>query len=290
MKLLCTKFKMSSSFHPQTDGQSERANEIAETTLRLYTEYEATEWDLQLPTVEFTMNNSTNSSTRYTPFFLFKGYHPDSLADLLCDAEKTRVESLDDWTQRLLVNTRQAQESVQRAQERMKKQYDKHHKEEQFAIGDKVLLSTGKGKLMKLSVPGQTENRKFRPKYIGPYRVAEKHTEVAYRLEYPGHLCLHPVFHSYRLRQCKTTELLTRPAATGKKALNKQGDVFKVEQLLRTRTVKRGRKNTRQYLVKWTGYPLEDATWDPDANLQCDKLKRQFWAENRRKHTVENSH
>ena len=100
MQLLGTKLRMSSAFHPQTDGQTEKANDVAETTLRLYTEYDATDWDLQLPMVEFTMNNTVQASTGFTPFYLHQGYHPDALADLLYERE-TREESISDWVTRL---------------------------------------------------------------------------------------------------------------------------------------------------------------------------------------------
>ena len=143
---------------------------------------------------------------------------------------------------------------------------------------------------MKLSVPGQTENRKFRPKYIGPYRVSEKLSGVAYRLELPRHLRLHPVFHVDRLRRWKASERIIRPAKTGGKPVNRQGDIFKVEKLLQARTIKRGKRNIQEYLVKWAGYPLEDATWEPDSNLQCDELKRQFRAKDRGKNSVDRKH
>ncbi len=120
MRLLGTRLRMSSAFHPQTDGQTERANDVAETTLRLYTEYDATDWDLQLPTVEFTMNNTVHASTGYTPFYLYQGYHPDALADLLSEAGEGKVESVNDWTKRLVKDIEKAESSVRTAQERMK--------------------------------------------------------------------------------------------------------------------------------------------------------------------------
>ena len=96
-----------------------------------------------------------------------------------------------------------ARQAVQMAQERMKQQYDKHRQDEQFVPGDKVLLSMGKGKQLKLNVPGQTDSRKSRMKYIGPYKVEEQVSKVAYRLALPKHMKVHPVFHVDRLRPWK---------------------------------------------------------------------------------------
>ena len=83
MKLLGTKLRMSSAFHPQTDGQTERANDIVETTLRIYAAHQPTSWDEHLPIVEFTSNNTKSTATGFTPFYLTYGYHPDTPIDLL---------------------------------------------------------------------------------------------------------------------------------------------------------------------------------------------------------------
>ncbi|GJP64571.1 hypothetical protein CLOP_g21549 [Closterium sp. NIES-67] len=76
MSLLGTKLAMSSAYHPQTDGQTERLNQIVEQLLRAASKDEISKWDLHLPTLEFACNNATHAATRQTPFFLFYGRHP----------------------------------------------------------------------------------------------------------------------------------------------------------------------------------------------------------------------
>ena len=73
-----TTLAMSSGFHPQTDGQTERANRSIEEMLRAYVGRGQTDWDERLGMVEFAYNNSVHSSTGFTPFYLCYGRHPVS--------------------------------------------------------------------------------------------------------------------------------------------------------------------------------------------------------------------
>ena len=75
-KMLRTNRAMSTAFHPQTDGQTERMNRTVEQILRIYADYHQTNWEENLPYVEFAINNTENSSTGETPFYLNKGLHP----------------------------------------------------------------------------------------------------------------------------------------------------------------------------------------------------------------------
>src|SRR5207302_5728796 len=63
-----TKLAMSTAFYPQTDGQTERTNQVLEQVLRNYTTYEQDNWDELLPFAEFAYNNSANTSTGFSPF------------------------------------------------------------------------------------------------------------------------------------------------------------------------------------------------------------------------------
>jgi len=70
------KQRMSTAFYPQTDGQTERLNQVLETYLRTFCNYEMSNWKKLLTIAEFAWNNSKHSSTNKTPFFLNLGYHP----------------------------------------------------------------------------------------------------------------------------------------------------------------------------------------------------------------------
>ena len=83
MRLVGTKLQFSTAYHPQTDGQSEKMNDMVEQILRTYTIFTPEDWDQRLSAVEYAINNSVNASTGYTPFFLNYGYNPYSLLDII---------------------------------------------------------------------------------------------------------------------------------------------------------------------------------------------------------------
>jgi len=73
---------LSTAFHPQTDGQMERANASLEQYLRTYCNYQQEDWERLLPIAEFCYNNTQTGTTKITPFFTNYGYHPRFLPDL----------------------------------------------------------------------------------------------------------------------------------------------------------------------------------------------------------------
>ena len=78
--LLCyflgIKRRLSTAFHPQTDGQTERQNSTMESYLQTFVNFEQSGWAKLLPMAEFAYNNANNASTSHTPFKLNCGYHP----------------------------------------------------------------------------------------------------------------------------------------------------------------------------------------------------------------------
>ncbi|GJP58414.1 hypothetical protein CLOP_g23899 [Closterium sp. NIES-67] len=76
MSMLETKLAMSSAYHPQTDGQTERLNRIVEQLLQAACKDEISKWNLHLPVMEFAYNNATHVTTGQTPFFLYYGHNP----------------------------------------------------------------------------------------------------------------------------------------------------------------------------------------------------------------------
>jgi hypothetical protein len=93
---LGTSIKASSSFHPETDGQTEIMNKTLETMLRHYINFRMTDWDSFLPILEFAYNSTPQSSTGYSPFFLLYGQQPrDPLSASMPISSNNR--SVDDW-------------------------------------------------------------------------------------------------------------------------------------------------------------------------------------------------
>jgi len=82
MEALGISRNLSTAFHPQTDGQTERANATLEQYLRAYCNYQQDNWEKLLPIAEFCYNNTQTGTTRITPFFANYGYYPRFLLDL----------------------------------------------------------------------------------------------------------------------------------------------------------------------------------------------------------------
>lgn len=180
--------RMSMAFHPQTDGATKRTNQTVEDLLRAHCSVHQRDWEKYLPMVEFAFNNAQNASTGETPFFLNYGFHPETLLSAaLPRAEQTPA------AQAYLHARFEAQEHARRmvhvAQNRQRQQYDKRHRALEFAVGDFVMLST-----KHLDLPAH-RCRKLSDRQIGPYKVVQQIGLVAYRLELPPHLRIHPVFH-----------------------------------------------------------------------------------------------
>jgi hypothetical protein len=75
-KILKVEIKLSTTYHPQIDGQTERVNQVLEQYLRCTINYHQDDWIDLLPLAKFAYNNTIQASTQQTPFFANSGYHP----------------------------------------------------------------------------------------------------------------------------------------------------------------------------------------------------------------------
>ena len=110
-KTMGTTLAMSSGFHPQMDGQTERANRSIEEMLRAYVGKRQTDWDERLGMVEFAYNNAIHSSTGFTPFFLCYGRHLVSPINMLIQVETKNVAA-DLFLRQLVEDVDQAKQNL----------------------------------------------------------------------------------------------------------------------------------------------------------------------------------
>lgn len=137
-KMADTTLNLSSSYHPQTDGQTERLNQCLETYLRCTVNAQPKQWAKWLPFAEYWYNTSVHSALGRFPFEVLFGTQPRHFG--LTTVKDTGNQELDAWVkerQTMLPVIRLHQE---RAQRRMKQQADKHRSEREFAVGDSVYL------------------------------------------------------------------------------------------------------------------------------------------------------
>jgi hypothetical protein len=137
-KLADVTLHMTSAYHPQSDGQTERLNRTMETFLRCFVNACPTKWLQWLPLAEFWYNTSSHSAIGRTPFSALYGYEAKHFG--IFAVHSVAVPELDDQLQDRQVITELIKQHLVRAKARMKKQADQHRSERQFEVGQKVFL------------------------------------------------------------------------------------------------------------------------------------------------------
>jgi hypothetical protein len=192
-----TKLNFSSAYHPQTNGQTERVNQILEDMLRACALKDKQSWDKCLRYAEFSYNNNYQKSLKMSPFELL--YGPKCRTTLFFNEPGENqvfgAEILREAQRQVQV----IRENLQVAQSRQKSYVDHRRRNLCFEVGDFVYLKVSPmRRLHRFKISG-----KLAPRYIGPFKILEQRGEVAYQLELPPQLSeVHDVFHVSQLRKC----------------------------------------------------------------------------------------
>ena len=252
---LKVKIAMTTASHPEADGQAENRVKTVRTMLRSFAAEYRQDWDLHLPILEMQYNNTKNATTGLTPFETVFGYNITTPLDILSGTTTLSGGEATSFIKQLHRNVKVAKKAIEEQQQQQKLQADKHRREQVFDVGDMVLLST----------KDLRNYYKQDPTFIGPYKVIEKRSDLTYKLELPAGMKLHPVFHTSKLRKYETTpdRFKTRKDVPPPPVLIDGYEEFVVEKILDRRIRNRGKKQIVEYLVKWLGYPMYQATWEP---------------------------
>lgn len=188
---------MSTTYHPQTDGQSEALNKCVEKYLRCYVADVPATWVSMLPWAEFRYNTSYQTSAGMTPFQALYGYEPPTVARYILGSTSSElVESFllkrDKVLQLLKHNSANAQN-------RMKAFADKSRTEITYDVGDWVFV---KLKPYNQSTLHLQRDHKLGRRYFGPYKILKHIGVVAYKLDLPEAAKIHYVFHVSALKRC----------------------------------------------------------------------------------------
>ncbi|KAD3336801.1 hypothetical protein E3N88_32320 [Mikania micrantha] len=205
-KSLDTRLDMSTAYHPQTDGQSERTIQTPEDMLRACVVDFDDSGETHLPLVEFSYNNSYHTSIKAVPFEALYGRKCRSP---ICwakvgDSQLTGPELVHETTEKMV----QFRNRMAAARDRQKNYADKRRRPPKCQVGDKVLL---KGSPWK-SVIHFGKRGKLNPRYIGPFEILKRIGPVAYQLNPPAELDgVHNIFHASNLKKCLSDETLVIP-------------------------------------------------------------------------------
>ena len=126
MEMLGIQTKMSTAFRPQTDGQTERMNQVLEAYIRTFCNYDMSNWSELLPYAEFAYNNSEASATGFSPFYANFGHNPRSAWGLEAESKNPTATNYIKWIQEVHDTCK---DSLITARERIGKYYDKRCQE-----------------------------------------------------------------------------------------------------------------------------------------------------------------
>jgi hypothetical protein len=272
--------KLSTSFHPQTDGQSENSNQVLEQYLRAYVNYLQDDWMNWLPMAEFAINNHKSEATGVTPFYAVYGQHPrmgnepPQPLPRLPARQRLDVETADKFAEEMQRLTNHLHTEMKLAQARYMEQANKSRSPAPaYQEGDLVWLDA---RNLRLARP----SKKLAEKNVGPFRITKVINPVSYRLELPESMKIHNVFHTSLLRAAVKDPLPGQhqppPPPVSVEENDTTTEEWLVDEILDSRIRGSGRGKPRlEYYVGWKGYP---PSWQPRHDLipGCEELVNEF--------------
>ena len=283
-KLTGTRLAMSTSYHPQTDGQTENVNRVVQDILRAYVSDDRRDWDRYLTATEIAINSSRHASTGYTPYFLNHNQEvrlPYGLA-LREKTATTLVPAAAKAMGEMQANDETARSRMAKAQAAQEKAANRHRREAQvYVVGEQVMMNTShlSGYQYKLAC-----------RFIGPFRVLEVGTGTV-RLELPADMKVHdrvnvekvkryrPSVGEWPGRSQESRPLPAHVSDDGQEEYEVEAILGRAEKMETPSsddpsfTVVDGRGKPKKvmvtrYLVQWLGYSTDECSWERAANLK----------------------
>ncbi|WVZ83700.1 LOW QUALITY PROTEIN: hypothetical protein U9M48_030821 [Paspalum notatum var. saurae] len=252
-RALGVKLHLSTAYHPQTDGQTERVNQCLENYLRCMCFTSSKCWQHWLSLAEWWYNTSYHTSLNLTPFQAQYGFPPPMVSEDICtDCPNLTV-------QEQLRNRQVAQQvikdNLQKAQNRIKHQADKNRQERQFAVGDMVYLKIQPYRHTSLS---SHRSLKLHSKYYGPFESWNRLVELLTRS-----YCLKVAHYMTFFIQLKK-HLGPKAVPSADLPLIDSKGTIKVAPaaLLDHRLIPRNNEPVVQWLIQWLNLPPSEATWE----------------------------
>jgi len=246
---------MSSSYHPQTDGQTERLNQCLEGFLRCTVHSCPKQWSRWLPLAEYWYNTSFHSALQLSPFEVLYGHPPWHFG--IDNLDTCSVPYQEQWLKERELLTALIQQQLYRAQQRMKHQADKGRSEREFTPGEMVFLKLQP--YIQSSVATRV-NHKLSFRFFGPFRILQRVGKVAYKLDLPKDSKIHNVVHVSQLKKFVPphTQVTFDLSAIPDDCTDPPSPIA----VLDSRVVQHGSSTLTKLLVQWSDQPASLATWE----------------------------
>ena len=246
------KSKMSTTYHPQTDGQTERINQEIEAYLRIYCSSHPEEWANHITDMEFAHNIHIHSTTKRSPFELLMGYTPLSIPDQPIGA---KIPETKERLAELLKLRTEALAAHELARIHMIRHVTRNFTP--FNEGEKVWLEA-----TNLRIPGRSP--KLTPKREGPFKILSRISNLVYKLQIPKGWRIHPVFHASLLTPFIETKEHGPSFPRPPPDIIEGDEFYEVEAIIRHK----GRGSGTKFWVKWQGYPTSENEWIAKEELE----------------------
>lgn len=258
-RLSQTQVRMSSSYHLQTDGQTERVNQCLETYLRCFVHSCPRNWYRWLFLAKYWYNTTFHSTLGRTPYEVVYGTLPREFG--VEQLEQCTVPAT--WLKEREIMMELLQQQLKRGQDRMKAQADKKRTDREFAVGDLAFLRHQPFIQTSLA---QCPFQKLAIRHYGPYKIEARVGKVAYKLKLPATSKIHPMVHVSQLKQALGCDI---PA---EEALRPDSDILQAEHtpltILADRIVTTAAGEQSRLFVLWSELPPSMATWEDPEDLQ----------------------
>jgi hypothetical protein len=247
---------LSTAYHPQTDGQTERTNQTLEQYLRLYVNDEQDNWSTLLPQAALAYNSTKQETIGMTPFYANFGKEPR----LTTDSEGYLPTEAITVAKDMQSLHQQLRSDIEFLNKRMAITANKKRVEgPTLKEGDKVYL-------WRRNIKTKRASKKLDFLKLGPFKIKSVKGPVNYELYLPKKMRIHPVFHVSLLEKADPETPVDDNVELDPETLD---DTYDVEAIL----AHAGNGRQRKYLVKWTDYPPEENTWEPLKHLQAPEVK-----------------
>ena len=260
---------LSTAYHPQSDGNTERCHRTIEQILRAFVHTDHYNWLSSLSLAEFAYNNNVHSSIGHSPFVANYGFDPRTPYNLIDPPIDIIPQQKDDSVlERLLTVHKLIVDQLHIAKAKQKHYADQRSTAKQFDVGERVMISTQNLKLV------NQPSKKFCSRYVGPYKIIEKISSQAFKLDLPSNMKVHPVFHISLLKEFNslTPETEIPDNIPSSNDMIYGDDTFFVHSIINhiiaNHPATYAKGPALLFRVKWEGYDSSEDSWEPYVNVK----------------------